>query len=113
MSMTIRAGLLRHRVKVQGPGTPTRDTAGGDNFIFGSDVERWASIETLSVSEQVFSDRVGSYATHKIIMRYIADKNEIHRIVDLNTSLIYNVISHRNILEGNHVTEFICKRESV
>lgn len=67
--MTLAAGKLRHRIKIQEPKESRTDT--GDVLITWKDVaEVWASVEPLSVREFIAGQAMKSQVTARIVVRY-------------------------------------------
>lgn len=85
--MTLAAGRLRHRIKIQEP--KEKRTPAGDVLITWSDVaEVWASVEPLSVREFIAGQSMKSQVTARIVVRYRSGLTHNMRI--LFRDKIYN-----------------------
>lgn len=85
----MRAGKLRHRVKIQRYTTGSQDPATGDTVAEWVDLATvWASVEHLSVREFIQSAAGQSQLTARITM-YQRDIRQADRI--LHRGKIYNV----------------------
>ncbi len=78
----IRAGKLRHRVKLQRPTvTIATDGTGAAGEGFATVREAWASIESLAGREGLTDRKVVAESSHEIRMREQPDLDETWQIV--------------------------------
>lgn len=64
------AGILRHRVTIEAA-TDARNTLGETTQTWSPLVDRWASIEAVSYSEQQQQGQTSGTITHEVRMRYV------------------------------------------
>ena len=85
----MRAGRLRHRVKIQ---APFKDNAPGSGEITWNDYATvWASIEPLRGREFFEALQVNAEVTGKVIMRYLAGVSPDMRI--LHGNRVFEILS--------------------
>lgn len=82
MAVRIRAGLLRHNVKMQRlTVSDNRDAHGGPVETWETDHLRWVRIEPLSGREAEIAKQIDGRVTHKITMRHLPRLTDQWRIV--------------------------------
>lgn len=104
----MRAGTLRHRVRIQTPPT----TTGTRGEIIGSATDftsRYCSIDTLTGDELIQAKQQFAKATHKIVMRYVSGLTETHSIIFGNRT--FGIRSINNVEEKNETMEIIVSEE--
>jgi len=67
--MALPAGILRHRVTIEAA-TDARNTLGETSQTWTPFLDRWASIEAVSYSEQQQQGQTSGTVTHSVRMRY-------------------------------------------
>ena len=66
----MRAGRLRHQVRIQ---TPTKDTSPGAGDITWSDYATvWAAVEPLRGNEFFTAQQVNAEVTGRVVIRYLS-----------------------------------------
>lgn len=78
--MSIEAGRLRHRVKIQSK-TETQDSNGDIEISWATVASVWAAIEPLSAREFIAASANQSQVVARIIIRYREDVTALMRIV--------------------------------
>lgn len=92
--MSISAGKLRHRVKIQEYRFVSQDPVTGEEQRDWVTVrECWASIEPLSAREFVAAQSTQSKVSARIVIRYADDLDASMRIVHVKRGkqIIYNI----------------------
>lgn len=91
--MTLKAGKLRHRVRIEKRISAQDPDTGAFVFTWTHLTSVWASVEPLSVREFVASKSEQSEVTARIRIRFRADINSLMRIVHRvkGTDKIYNI----------------------
>lgn len=77
----MQAGRLRHRVTLQTPGTPTKNSVGEDLPAWDTVATLWAAIEAVGGREFVASGGIRTEGTHLITIRYRTGVTPAMRIV--------------------------------
>lgn len=106
MSVSVRAGTLRHRVTIQQQATTRND--------YGEKANTWTDLATVNASVRPMYGRefieariAQSEITHKVVMRYYPDITaKRHRLV--HDSRVLNIESLMNIEERNVLLEILC-----
>ena len=102
----MRAGLLRHRVKVIKVTYPTPDTYGERAPFESTDRTVWARIEPLKSQELFEAQQVQSEVTHRITLRWNdADIKQVDQIDFVGRR--FEVDSVRNIDERRRTYEIM------
>ncbi len=104
----MRAGLLRHRIVIQGV-TETRDAVGGVSRSWATDATRWGSIEPVRGRELLESDSVRGDVTHKIRFRYYSGLTPTNRLT--HGGRTFEIVSVLNPGERDIMTEVLAKEE--
>lgn len=102
----MRAGQLRHRLKLQ-EATETRDGHGGITRDWETYTVRWGSVEPLRGRELFAAQQVNAEITHRVRLRHCGDLTTSHRLV-LGTCNL-NILSILNPEERNRELEVMCK----
>jgi SPP1 family predicted phage head-tail adaptor len=110
--MAMRAGDLRHRVKLQAASSTATAYGGNPNpTSFADVVTRYASIEPMHGNELFQAQQVHAAVTHKITLRYdpeVAVVSPRHRFVMAeSTGRVYEVDMVANIDERNATIEVL------
>ena len=88
----MRAGTLRHRIRLQSL-IETRDDTGGVVYVAETYATVWGSVGTPSAREFQQSDSTAADATHDVSIRYRADVLPKHRcLVNGKTFEIQSVV---------------------
>lgn len=74
----MRAGFLRHRLEVQAPTDTVGDT-GNPDTTYTLENTIWASVEPLTVTEQLKAQQIAATATHMVTIRYYPNLTQKHR----------------------------------
>ncbi len=78
----MRAGLLRHRLKLQSPvPLATGDSGNPDATAWRDEITVWGAVEPLGVREQLIGKTVDATATHHVRVRYHAPLSQTWRIM--------------------------------
>lgn len=91
--MTIEAGRLRHRVKIQRP-VQTQDSNGDMITEWQAVATVWAAIEPLSARELIQSQAMQSQIVARVVIRYRDGITASMRLVHSRTGradVIYNI----------------------
>lgn len=99
------AGMLRHKVQLQGLVTTT-DPMGGRVETWSSLGDVWAKVEPLSGSQLYVAMRLDSRITHKVIIRYQPGVTAIDRVMFKGRAL--NIEAVINVEERDQWFELHC-----
>lgn len=77
----MRAGQLRHKVKIQSLGTRVDDGTGGGSIPFADLAEVYASIEPIDGYELLRAENFDANLTHRVRTRYVAGVRPSNRIL--------------------------------
>jgi len=107
----MRAGKLRHRIKLQTKSAGTADGYGGQADVWADTYTNIAaSVDPLSGRELLAAQAVQNESRFKITTRFIAGFNPITapamRIVF--GTRVFNIVDATNIEERSRQIEFIC-----
>lgn len=105
----MRAGKLRHRIKITTP-TESRGDTGEITYTWSTLATVWASVEPISGRELIQADQMQAEATVRIRLRYIPNLTTQCRIVHKGRTL--EIVSAQNITDRNAEFELLC-REAV
>lgn len=97
----MRAGELRNKITIKGPGTRVDDGKGGGSIndsVLAADV--WAKIETLSGRELFEERQFNPRVTHRFTFRYIAGVKPSMEIEF--DSRVFNIQEPINDIEERH-----------
>tara|TARA_R100001086_G_scaffold238110_2_gene162633 strand:+ start:3580 stop:3918 length:339 start_codon:yes stop_codon:yes gene_type:complete len=111
--MNIRAGSLRHRLRIQSP-TSTRETNYGSIEHTWADIadgEIWGKITPLSGGERWQANIVNPDMSHTITIRYKSGISPGWRVLTKDGSRTFQIVSVINKDERNEVIEMSCVEE--
>lgn len=90
--MTLAAGRLNKRVRLESPTGGERDSGSGAVITSWADEgDRWAAIEPLSVRDFIAADQHQSKVTHRIVMRRHASLRADWRLVHIASGTVYTI----------------------
>ena len=113
--MTIRAGLLRHRVTIQQGAEGTADAHGVPAITWTDVATVWARIEPVSGLEQVRGMKLQAETTHLVTMRYRTSCTHDMRLKwtrDGTTRYLYFAGPPVNVDERNRELLVQCREEA-
>lgn len=87
----IKAGKLRHRVKIQYPAESQDQETGALNVTWITKATVWASIEPISAREFIAAQSEDSKVSARITIRYRSDIDAKMRIYHEAKDLYYNI----------------------
>lgn len=108
---TVRAGRLRHRVRVESP-TEARSASGEVTRTWATDEHRWCDIRPMSGREYIAADHTVGQITHEIRMRYFAGLSVRQRIVEVVSGRTFEIVAALNGDERDRMTT-VMAREAV
>ena len=88
-----RAGILRHRLHVQGEAQVDDGQGGIASAAWTTTATIWGSLEGLSGQEQIEGGQVNARALYRIRTRWRADIGPTHRIMHADDGRVFNVLS--------------------
>lgn len=96
----MRAGLLRHRIRID-ERVETQQTDGGTTTTWREYSETRARFEVLTGREFLASDEIRGETSHRITMRYLPGLRKSMRIVRLDDERVFDITSIVNLDERN------------
>ena len=105
--MKLRAGRLRHRLRLQKK-TESRSSTGAVTAIWTTDSTVWGSIEPLSGREFIAAGGTQNEADVRIIIRYHATITDDWRV--WNDSKAYTILAVVNEDERDRMMELRCSQ---
>lgn len=88
--MTLAAGRLRHRVRLESP-TATQDGETGAPVMGWADEgDVWAAIEPVSVKDFIAADQRQANVTVRIVLRPVAGLDETWRVI--HGARVYQIV---------------------
>jgi len=104
--MALRAGQLRHRVKIQSA-TQVQSASGEVTRTWTTDAVVWASVDPLTGREFIDAQQVSAGLSHRVRMRHRDGVSPKMRIEHDGRTL--QVESVMNVGERNRELELLCK----
>ena len=105
--MRLRAGRLRHRLKLQYK-TETRTSTGDVVVVWTTDSNIWGAIEPQTGREFVAASQTQNETPVKILIRYHATIADTWRVI--NDGLAYSILAVMNTDSRDHTMELMCSQ---
>jgi len=103
----MRAGRLRHRVKIEKP-REVRPGGGKVELKFRELFETWGEINILSGIERTNAAQVAAEATTKIRIRWRAGVDATCRVRDVATDTLYDILAPLPDYTGRRELVLLC-----
>lgn len=111
----MRAGQLRHRIKIQTPVIAADSYSAGSNISSWNDVYRGvrAGIFPLRSKEGIENEKIETELTHRVRIRYRTGIIPKMRILfkKRGTDRVFRIKSVVNVRERNKILDLICVEE--